>query len=1522
MGVVFFLLLLGYSVLQNKQLQASVVDKITHSLSSQVGSEVSIDEIEWNFPNSFVLKNVYIEDLQKDTLLFVNRTKVTINLLQLLYSKISFRTIQFTGLDAKLSVDSTNTPNFQFFVDAFKPEKNDTLRIRWTMDIESAAFEDCAVSFKNPYKQKHIGRFNPFDTYFYDINGYVYVRSFLKEETSVIVEDISFKERSGFVVDNISTSITADQEVLTVKKMLLKTPNSEMNITNGEVYHDHYKAFRQPIEQLRGGVEIVNTSLRPSDFSAFVPSLDMVTDPVALSGKFYGLLSAFQIENLLLKYKEATCVSGSLFVKDLLPEPTKVSFDGEVDRISSNAEELGEILLLVMDREILLPSRLDSLGTFSYQGTLDGNLSNMATEGSINSNLGLLGVSVVMTSSDQQLKSYKVDGQIGSKNCRLNRVLGEKSELGNFSFDLNISLEKFADRDFSLTAKGVVDSLYYKNYCYQNMMMNGVFDKEGFDGSIVMSDKNAEMSFSGKVDLKKDEPLFHFSSNVSYVDLVATNLQKSADKSQLTFNVETNFTGRNIDDLEGSFSIDNLIYSKEDKEFSLNNLSLSATTKSKNQKELQIFSDYLNGKVCGCYSFATLPDHLYNIANHYFPALVKEKREVKVKTNKESGEVLYNDFTFDFSIDNLSPINEVFNLPFLVEEEAKVTGFFNDQNQKFRVRLEAPVLRKKNTTYSDLLFLLENPKDQLKLLCRTTVISQNERRKPFYVSLNTKTKKDDVNLRFSFSNSAEVTYSGNIDLNAVFKDFQKGEGVTADVEILPTNLFINDTIWNIRGSRIAIDKKNIEVDSFLVGRNSQFLCIDGKNSESSADSINIHFSDLRLGFFSDLLANKNISFGGVSGGDLYVFQLFNQPYFSGGLYVYDGELNECVLGDLSVKSRWLKQEKCLDFDVDLLSPFKDRTQLSKSVIHGGVFFGNDSLHIAGDLKDVDMGFLRKYLQNVLQNNTGTVSGKVAAYGKFKNIGLEGTAYVKDMAFDVGYLGTSYVLSDSVKLTPHTIEVDQVQVFDTEGNYAIVSGMMLHDCFKNFKYAFNLKCDKLLALNTKEEDNEIFFGKAYGRGSANISGTVETVNIKLAMKTMPNTLITIPLEGTSSVKESSFVSFVTTEDQKSMSELRKIRREKLKKIAEKKTSPTKMNLEMDLEATPDAEVHLIMDAQQGDIIRTKGAGALHITYNTADEDFKMYGGYNIEKGDYLFTIQSVISRKFDIESGSSVRWTGDPINADLRIKAKYALNASLNDIVDDPNLRTNTSLVHCLLGLTGTISAPIIKFDIELPNSDDDVRSKLRSVINTEEDMNRNIASLLALGHFYTMDKTASSVATTELSSVGFSTLSSQLTNWISKINQDVSIGLNYRPTSTGIDGTVTSSEFDVALSTQFLNDRLLMNGNFGYRDEVTDMDNISNSIIDFDIEYKLNKSGKLRTKAFNRSNNSYFKQAPNTQGIGLVYREDFDTFSGLLKAYWESLKRTFQRKDDAVEKKEEEGEVQSEPEELIDELNPGAEPVE
>lgn len=1484
-------MLMGYLVLQNKRLQHDVVSAVTESLSQQVGSVVSIDEILWNFPNSFVLKNMYVEDHNKDTLLFVDRAKVSVNLLKLFSSTVSFRTIQFTGLEVNLSVDSTQTPNYQFFIDAFKSD-NDTLSITWKMDIESAAFENCHISYNNPYKEKHIGLFNVNDMDFSDLNGYLYLRSFTQDSINLLIEDVSFKEKSGVVVDEITAGIVSNHNLLHVNRFEFKMPNTELRLSDLTVFHDDYEAFKDPVNKLRIKMFIESSHVRMSDFSAFHPQLSEMSKTISIKGGFYGLLSHFQLYDFNLQYGDATCVSGALNIKDLIPHPQNMLIDGEVSRLSSDSRELSDILRLAIGREFSLSSKLDSLGTFAYSGKITGGMSEMQTEGSVISRLGVLDLAVSFHSADSLLNQYEIKGKVKSEECRLDKMLGSKSELGNIAFDLDVFLKKETDRKFSLQAQGNVDSFYYKNYCYQNLVMNGKFDNNGFNGNLVMSDSNAEFSFNGAVDLRDANPFFHFSANVTDVNLSETHLLSDIQDAHLSFNVETNFSGKTIDDLEGYLTVDNIVFSQEDIELTVNNISLSATTHKDKRKKLSFFSDYLNGSVDGFYSFATLPKQFYNFAHHYFPALVKDEKVVDSNVHPS-------DFSFEFNIENMESIDEVYPLPLVIEESAKLSGFYNEKTQRFRCRLEAPLLRKGNSSWENFLFLCENPKDQLKVLCRTSILPQNKRRFPYFISIRTNTTTNDVHLDASFSSTTESTYSGKLKVDALFKDFVQGEGLTADFNINPSHVFINDTMWTIHQSNIGIEKKRIEVDSFLFDHGKQFFSLNGVNTEYSSDSIRVQFKDLNLDYFSDLIANPNISFNGVAKGDVLLFKIFKEPYFKGDLYIYDGELNECRLGDIDVNTSWIEREKCIGFNVLLLSPTPNHSlELNRSKIRGGVFLGNDSLYIGGNLKEVDMGFLRKYLKNVLQNNTGTVSGDVAAYGKFGDIGLDGTVFVKDMAFDVGYLKTSYVLSDSVKLTRHTIELNQVQVFDTDGNYAVVSGMMLHDAFRNFKFAFDLSCKNLMAMNTKEEDNGTFFGKAYVQGNGHFSGTPSIVNINLDMKTMPNTLITIPIEGTSSAKGDGFVTFIESDEKKSMAERRRKNREERKKRIEKESSSTVINLDMNVEATSDAQIHLIMDSQQGDMIKTNGNGALQFTYNTKENAFRMYGGYEIEQGSYLFTIQSILSRKFEIEKGSTVQWTGNPTNADLNIKAKYALNAPLGDIIDDPSIRTNTTNVNCLLNLKGTITKPELKFDIELPYVDEDVRSKLRSVINTEESMNRNIASLMALGHFYNMDKSpAASIATTELSSVGFSTLSSQLTNWISKINQDVSIGLNYRPQTTGTDGTVSSSEFDVALSTQFLNDRLLLNGNFGYRDEVTDAENISNSIIDFDIEYKINKSGKLRTKGFNRSNNSYFKQAPNTQGLGIIYREEFDTFGGLFKSYFNSIKNSLYRKDEKAEER-------------------------
>ncbi len=1493
-GVISVLLLLAYAALQNDRIQRRLVSSLTESLSKQVGSEIGMDHIDWSFPNSFVLQNVYVQDLQGDTMLAWDRAKVTIDMVKLFSSTISFRTIQFSGMRANLSMDSLQVPNFQFFVDAFKPkEEDDSLSWQWSMNIESIAFSESNISYRNPYKKDVVGKLNPNDLNVSGINGRVYVSSFLGDSVHLYVDNISMQEKSGLVVDTISAVLDINTDRIYVKDFVLATPRSHLRLDQILVNHDHFKAFDDPMNRLRGVINIAPSVLHPADFSSLHPSLDVLFDDVRISGALVGTPNNLQVNGMNVTYGADTKFVGSAFLRNIYPDPKNFYIDANVNRISSSPMELTDLLYVVIDREVLLPRSLDSLGVVSYQGILKGSLQDLLTKGVVSSIAGDLNVSATFQSNDLQFNSYKAVGEISAKNYHLVDILGASSQVGDITMGLNIALQKLSDRNYVLDAEGRVDSITYKGYCYENIRLNGKFDGDGFDGELIMSDKNAEVNFLGKADFKKhDMPIFHFSAHVDKLNLSETNLVTKYQNASISFDVESNIVGNSIDNIEGAFSLDNVVFVNGNKELDINNLSIAATVENRKRK-LTVYSDYINGSVVGQYRFSTIGKCFHNLAHRYLPSIVKEEYALPDKRYN-------NDFSFDFVVDNTEPINDAYELPLSILEETRVSGFLNDSTNRFRVRVESEQLQYGKKILTDMLFLAENPGDKLKTVMRTTCQSASGRRNPYFFSINTLTANDSVDFKYTFSNISDVTYSGSLLVGAHFKDYTKGEGLVADFHVNPSSVILNDVEWLVHESRISLDRKRLEVDSFYFNHGTQFLCVNGVNSPSYGDSINVHFSDMKLDYISDIINNKDITFDGVSDGDVFLFDALGSPHFNGDLYVYDATINGYTVGDLSVKSSWLERQKCIGFKSKLLTLYDD--QLYRSDLSGGVFLGVDSLYIEGNLKNVDMKFLRHYLRNVMLNNTGTVSGLVKAYGKFGHIGLAGSPYVKDMAFDVDYLNTSYVLSDTVYLTPNTIRLNQTAVYDVEGNYAVLSGLLLHDGFRNFKYAFDMNCDKFLALNTQEEDNETFFGKAYVKGGANISGNSDRVNINLNLLTQKNTLLTIPVEGTSSIKECKFISFVETEDNKSMSEKRRSRMERLKKIRERvDDSPTEIAVDARIVATPDAQVQLIMDAQQGDLIRAFGSGNLHLIYNSRENDFKMHGSYEIERGDYLFTIQSMISRKFDINSGSTVSWTGNPYNAFIDIQAQYGLNASLTDIIEDPSLRSTPTPVHCLLNLGGTISQPIIKFDIDLPNSDDDVRGKLKSVINTEEAVNRNVASLLALGHFYTMDKsTLSSVTTTELSSVGFSTLSSQLSSWISKMSRDINIGLNYKPTTTTTDGTSASSEFDVALSTQLFNDRLMLNGNFGYRDEADEASNISNSIVDFDIEYKLTNSGRFRTKAFNRSNNSYFKQAANTQGVGVVYHEDFDTFSGLMKSYWSNVKGVF-KKDDEEEKNEQKG---------------------
>ena len=351
----------------------------------------------------------------------------------------------------------------------------------------------------------------------------------------------------------------------------------------------------------------------------------------------------------------------------------------------------------------------------------------------------------------------------------------------------------------------------------------------------------------------------------------------------------------------------------------------------------------------------------------------------------------------------------------------------------------------------------------------------------------------------------------------------------------------------------------------------------------------------------------------------------------------------------------------------------------------------------------------------------------------------------------------------------------------------------------------------------------------------------------------------------------------------------------------------LEMELDVEVTEDAVVQMIFDPKVGDIIETSGRGNLRMILDQ-NQDFRMFGDVELLQGDYLFTLQNVINKRFEIEPGGRISFSGAPANASIDLAAIYSTRAApYNLYPGDPSDDKAESLkkripVECHLNLLGELQSPTIVTGIQMPTANPETRDFLESATSTEEELMKQFLSLLVINNFYsvsgfgiqdvgTMNSSLAGVTASEL-------LSNQLSNWLSQISDDFDIGFNYRP-----GDQVTSQEVEVALSTQLLNDRVIISGNVDVGGQETNPSSGSanNPYImgDFEVEYKI--TNNISVIAFNRARDELiFETAPYKQGVGVSYSEDFNDLKQLMARYREGLTNRKKKKKKSVEADSEE----------------------
>ena len=1272
----------------------------------------------------------------------------------------------------------------------------------------------------------------------------------------------------------MSLKLVANSRQTSIDNFAIELPETSLKLDTIHLIYDSLKAFDRFTEQVRFSFRTLPSQITLKDISPFLPALSHFKEPISLDMEVKGTVNQLTCSHLEITADNRQFrLKGDVALQDL-SHPQDAYVFGTLSELTATTRGVGFLVRNLSHDYNGVPPVLERLGNVSFRGEVSGYFTDIVTYGQLHTDLGGVNMDLKL-SSDKSKGLFAYSGAVKTTDYKLGKLLANE-QLGEITFNLDVHGRHVTDRLPVVELKGLIASVDYSRYRYENITLDGEYKQGGFNGKVVLDDPNGSIYLNGDVNVSSRIPTFNFQAIINKLRPHDLNLTSKYPDTEFSLKLRANFTGGSVDEMIGEINVDSLEFMSPEKQYFMNNMNIRAS-KQNNENQLRLTSEFLTASVEGKFQYHTLPASILNIMRKYVPSLILPPQK-PIET--------HNNFQFDIHIYNTDILSTIFDIPLTVYTHSTLKGYFNDPLQRLRVEGYFPRLQYKNNFIESGMILCENPSDHIRARVRLTNL---KKKGAVNLSLDAQAKDDNISTTLNWGNSAAVTYSGQL---AAVAKFLRTEGekplLKAMVEVKPTDIILNDTLWQIHPSQVVVDSGKVDVNNFYFSHQDRYVRINGRLSDNPQDSVKVDLKDINMGYVFDIASiSDDVNFEGDATGTAYASGVFKKPVMNTRLFIKNFSLNQGRLGDLNIYGEWDNENRGIRLDASIKDISTTPSRVT-GIIHP--LKPESGLDLNIEANELNLKFLEHYMKSIANDIKGRATGKVHFYGKFKGLNLDG-AVMTDASMNFDILNTHFAIKDTILLAPTGLTFNNIHISDMEGHSGRMNGYLHFQHFKNLNYRFEIQANNMLVMNTKESTDMPFYGTVYGTGNALLTGNaIQGLDVNVAMTTNRNSIFTYINGSVASATSNQFIKFVDKTPRRTIQDSIQIisyyeqLQQKRQEAEEEQKTDIRLNILVD--ATPDATMKIIMDPVAGDYISGKGTGNIRTEfYNKGD--VKMFGSYQINQGVYKFSLQEVIRKDFVIKNGSTITFNGAPLDANLDIQASYTVNsASLNDlipeesssIIQQPNVKVN-----CIMNLSGILVRPTIKLGIELPNERDEVQTLVRNYISTEEQMNMQILYLLGIGKFYTEDA-RNNQNSNVMSSVLSSTLSGQLNNALSQVfeTNNWNIGTNL---STGDKGW-TDMEVEGILSGQLLNNRLLINGNFGYRDNP--MAN-TNFVGDFEAEWLINRSGDIRLKAYNETNDRYYtKTNLTTQGVGIMYKKDFNKWSDLF--FWNKWKLRNKRK--------------------------------
>lgn len=1452
-----------YVVLSVPAVQNKIRTTAETELSKLLHTNVEIGKIEINPLSELALYDVSIPDQKGGRMVTVDKIGAGINLPRLVfYQRIVLNYAEVVGLDGRITKATPDSPmNIQFIIDALKPKDKSKPPTKFDLQLNAVVLRKSTLSYDVLSEPRNSDRFDKNHIKLQNINSDISIPDLKNDYFTFDIRRFTLMEQSGLYLNNLTAITHIDKRAITVKNLKIEFPGTRLEPADIALNFSDLKNLGKEIKTIPMSLKIDEAPVTLSDFKAFVPELGKVTMPLFLTVDVRGSMQHVDLRRLKIHTDgDWLAINTSASVDQPL---SKQNINIHIPSIKFTAHTPDAASWL--ERANLLKHNVAGIVSMmqfvTVNGSFDYHRERAKYVGYIKTGMGQLNTNGVFTTGDT--KSF--NGRLSSDNLHLASLVPGNKLLGDAAFDVNTDMKLLKGKP-SGKVKGNVRYVDLKGYRYENITADLDIQPDTYKGFLTINDPNAKIDIAGSATIKGKDSKFDLSASLADISFYNLNLMKRNPDHKFGLNLDASFTGNNLDNMEGDILISDIAFSDSNGSgVRVDHLDLTARNTDDSHRIMTLNSDLVNGQIEGDINFADIAAEVRTILGESFPALINSKafKNYRRKSKVE------NKFNYHFTFAENNDLTEFFKLPIAIVHPIEMSGRIDTPNKNMTLGINAPYLMQKNKVIEGTNVAL-NVDNRTKMTTVNLSTKLDNKNGDIIVLLNglAANNRLDTDLEWVYNRTKD--FSGKVSLSTLLRRLDDSGKLEADINVNPSKFVVNDTVWNINSSqiRIAADKK-IYVDSINVGRENQFVKAHGTVSPLADDSLLLQLRNIDLEYVFETLHINHVVFGGRATGNFYASSLLSKAprLQTPDLHVDNFSYHNAPLGNADIESHWDNDTKGIYINADIHQR-DNRTTL----VRGAVYPTRDSLDFKFDADHINVQIIKPFMSAFSSDVEGEATGHAELYGTFKLINMKGRLFADRFRLKIDQTNTYYNVSDSIIMDPGVIRVSNATVTDDYGHTAKLNGEITHTYFKNAAFNFAVTdVRNMLCYNTTAKDNPRWYGRVFGNGSAFIVGKPGEVKIDVNMSAAPKSTFDFVISDQEEAGEYTFVTFTDRRKEEQLAQMEAQKPDYMKKQVDNNSqnnSMTAFHINLLVNANPNIALTLVMDPQGGDRIRATGNGNMRIEYDSAD-GMKMFGNYTADEGRYNFTLQDIIVREFRLKPGATISFHGDPMAADLDLAATYSVNANLTDLdesfANDKDLNRTQVPVNAVLKLSGEMSQPDINFDLEFPTLTQDVYRKVRSIISTDDMMSQQIIYLLALNRFYTPEYMATTNRNNQLAAVASSTISSQLTNVLGQLSDNWTIAPNIRTDK----GDFSDTQVALALSSHLLNNRLLLNGNFGYNDNSMN----SNSFIgDFDIEYLLTKSGNFRLKAYNRYNdqNYYTRNALTTQGVGVMFKHDFN----------------------------------------------------